>query len=305
MRILVVVNEQAGQSDAGLGLFLLSLASRGADVSLRFLTAETGLEALLGDAQTFDRVVIAGGDGTVSSACYLLRGSGVPVMVYPAGTGNLLAQNLRMPVDIPPLVETTLSGPVISADLGELEHGLNGSKRQTGFVVLAGAGYDAAMMQAAGPLKPTIGPAAYVLAGVTQVAPQHAEFELVLDGEHIHTDGIAVLLVNFGRLFFDLPVSLTADPSDGLFDVVVIRGRTVVELAPALWSGVLERLGAPPQHLPGLDVFTAREVEVSAYPPLKMQYDGELLDALTPFRAKILPHATRLVVPEDSPFAEK
>ena len=52
---------------------------------------------MLEDAKDFDRVVAVGGDGTVSGVCYELRGSGVPMLPYPAGTTNLLALNLRLP----------------------------------------------------------------------------------------------------------------------------------------------------------------------------------------------------------------
>lgn len=300
MRVLVVVNEKAGQGDAGLGGFVLALASRGIDLTLRYMTEERPLEVLLSDAAEFDRIVVAGGDGTVSSACYTLRNVDVPLMPYPAGTGNLLAQNLKMPNEPAGLVNVLMEGAELTVDVGEIEFGPPNEQQTRGFSIIAGAGYAASLMEAATALKPSMGPAAYVVAGVSQVAPRHALFQLRLDGELVETDGIAVLLMNFGRLFFDLPVSLSADPSDGLFDVVVIRTRTVVELAPALLGSFLDLMGQRQSSLPGLDVFKAADVEVSAYPPMPLQYDGEVPGALTPFHARILPCRTRLVVPSST-----
>jgi diacylglycerol kinase family enzyme len=114
---------------------------------------------------------------------------------------------------------------------------------------------------------------------------------------------MAVMVMNFGRLFFDLPLVPGASPSDGCFEVVVLRGRNVAELAPALMGSMMERLGLSADRLPGIDTYTASEIEVSAYPPLPMQYDGEVISALTPFKARVLPSATTLILPPGSPFA--
>ena len=100
MRFLMVLNLQAGgTTDAEIYDFVRAIGSRGADVTIRFLDAGAGLEAALVDADRFDRVIAAGGDGTASATCYALRRSDKPVLVYPAGTANLLAMNLGMPDD--------------------------------------------------------------------------------------------------------------------------------------------------------------------------------------------------------------
>ena len=301
MRILVVVNTMAGGSDAGLYDYVRALGSANAEVTLRFCDEQNRLEELVSDGTSFDRVVAAGGDGTASAICYALRGTGVPILVYPAGTANLLALNLNLPVEARSLGRLTLEGSHTSFDLGEIEYAQtpDGTGLRRGFAIMAGAGYDAAIMSSAQPLKATLGPAAYLVAAVTNLAPTASEFELDLDGQHISTDGIAVLIVNFGRIQFELPVAYGADPRDGMFQVAVMRTRNVAGLIPAV---VAAFSGA--EKVPGIDVYVAAHVTVSAYPPLQMQYDGEVIDALTPFAARALPKAVQLLVPADSPFAE-
>ena len=302
VRVLVVVNTLAGGGDAGLYDYVRVLGSTGAEITLRFCDATRTLEALVLDASKFDRVVAAGGDGTASAVCYALRDSGVPVLVYPAGTANLLAQNLGMPVEPRHLAETTLNGQQIEFDLGELERPspLGGSPLRSGFAIMAGAGYDASIMESAAPFKAAMGAAAYLFAAVANLTPTAAHFTVHLDGDAVITDGIAVLIVNFGKLQFDVPVAYGADPRDGLFQVAVIRTRNVVGLFPALIASL-----AGAEKIPGIDVYAASRVSVTAEPVLPIQFDGEVAEAVTPFAARVLPHATKLLVPPDSPFANE
>ena len=147
-------------------------------------------------------------------------------------------------------------------------------------------------------MKSKLGAAAYLMAAVSNLAPTTSHFELELDGEEIVTDGIAVLVVNFGRIQFDVPVATGADPRDGLFQVAVVRTRNVAGLLPAIVAGIS---GA--EKLPGIDVYTAARISVTSTPGLPMQYDGEIIEATTPFSARVLPHAATLLLPSDSPYA--
>lgn len=304
MRVLVVVNTRAGGGDAGLYSFLRALGLEGAEVVVRFAGDGFPLEGLAHDAVKFDRVVAAGGDGTLATVCYEARDSGVPILAYPAGTANLLALNLGLPIDARSLADVTLNGAPVRFDLGELERlDADGEPKRSGFVLMAGAGFDASIMRTAQPLKASLGAAAYLLAAVSNLAPTVSEFELVLDGEHVHTDGIAVLLVNFGRIQFDLEVSPGWDPRDGRLDVVVLRTKYVAGLIPVVFAAMLDRVTGYPDRSPSVDIYSASEVELSAYPPLRVQTDGDTLSALSPFAARILPLATTLMVPKDSPFA--
>ncbi len=304
MRVLVIVNTRAGSGGAGLFDFVRALGGVGAEVVLRFSTEDVPLAGLAADAREFDRVVAVGGDGTFSTVLYEVRDSGVPVLPYPAGTANLLSLNLSLPPDPRLLARLTLEQTPVTFDLGELIlPGPSGTDSRTGFAMAAGAGFDAAIMQAAQPLKPTLGAAAYLLAAVSNLAPTVSEFELVLDGEHVHTDGIAVLLVNFGRIQFDLTMSRGWDPRDGKLDVVVLRTKNVAELIPVVFAAMLERVVEGVERNPSVDVYTAREIELSAYPPLAMQYDGEIIPTLTPCAAQVLPGAATLIVGPDSPYA--
>ncbi len=66
-------------------------------------------------------VVVCGGDGTVRAAADALVSSGVPLVVVPCGTGNLLARNLGLPLSPTTALDAALSGTPHRIDLGRIE----------------------------------------------------------------------------------------------------------------------------------------------------------------------------------------
>lgn len=306
MNVLMICNPRAGFPDRGVYEYLRALGSKGASVTVRFLNEGIEVASFLGDAPAYDVVVAAGGDGTVSSVAYALRSTGVPVLAYPAGTANLIARNLRLPTDAEALADATVHGVVAHLDLGELDViGPTGELvRRVGFCVAAGAGFDAAVMEAAARLKTAIGEGAYVIGALQNLAPRVARFTIEIDGELHRTEGIAVLIVNLARIQFDLAMAHDSSAQDGVFEVITIRTKTAAGLLPAVWAALLDRVQDHPQR-PGLVIHSARHVRVTTEPPLALQYDGETLPATTPIETRVLPGAGSFVVTSDSPYAPR
>lgn len=300
MRILVVSNVLAGLGDAGIYDLVHALGQRDCEVVLRYFNGRGRLADLVHDAETFDRVVAGGGDGTASAVAYAIRECHTPLLLYPSGTANLIASNLRMPANPSALAEIAVAGSCLDLDIGEITH-LGSSEplephERRGFMVAAGAGFDAALMEAAQSLKPAMGVLAYFAAVMQNLTPTRAAFRVVLDGREMSTEGIAVLVVNISRLQFDLSITHDSDPQDGLIEVALLRSRTAVGLLPALWDALLDRVVERPERGP-LQIESCREVLVESDPPLRLQYDGEAIDCTTPFGVRVLPRAAHLVVP--------
>jgi len=294
MNILIIANLRSGLGDPGLYDFVRELGDNGAEVTLRFMREGGDLKHLLRDAPSYDRVVAAGGDGTVSSVVYALRSTGIPVMPYPAGTANLIAHNLRMPVEPVELARLALDGTPVALDIGELD--VDGG---VGFLMIAGAGFDADLVAKAHDLKQVIGEGAYLLAAIQNLQPTVSTFFITMDGRQVVTEGIAVMIVNLARIQFDLSVTHGSDARDGLLEVVVLKPRSVAGLLPAVWAALLDRLGDHTAR-PGLEIHSAREISIRSEPALPVQSDGDLLATRTPISARVLPGAALLILPADA-----
>ncbi len=108
-----------------------------------------GAKAKNAVADGVDAVIVCGGDGTVFDTVQGLAGSQMPLGILPLGTGNVLAQNLKIPTKPLEAVRWLLAASPHSVPLGKITCYASGSERAWFFVMAAGMGLHAAMMQAA------------------------------------------------------------------------------------------------------------------------------------------------------------
>ncbi|HZN54664.1 MAG TPA: diacylglycerol kinase family protein [Candidatus Polarisedimenticolaceae bacterium] len=139
-RVLVVANPAAGLSRGRPAGELAARAARGAgrrvDLALTEGPGDAERFAAAAAADGYDLVVAAGGDGTVNEAANGIGGTGTALGVAPAGTMNLLARVLRLPLDPARAVARIAEG---YAPLS-IRPGIAGERL---FLLMLGAGFDA------------------------------------------------------------------------------------------------------------------------------------------------------------------
>lgn len=293
MKLLVINNMVSGLDDGAIFDYIRSFSKDGDEVVLRTTDGTTDLRAYLYDAEDFDAVIASGGDGTISAIAYELADTAIPLLPFPAGTANLLTANLYSPNEPHALVDMTRSLQTMDFDIGEMTLS-DGTKH--GFLIMAGAGYDATIMEDAEEGKKLLGQMAYFTSAFTNTNPQFSDFEIMIDGEKVLSSGVGVLIINFSKIQFDISVIHENNPRDGLFDVVILKTKDAYGLLPAFFAALLDRSGDFPNRSNAFEVFRAKDVSVIATPALKVQYDGEAIDHFTPFKIRMLPKACRLVV---------
>ena len=157
--------------------------------------------------------------------------------ILPAGTANLFASNLGIPNDLKDAVDGRTSWRVPRLDLGRF----NGEC----FAVMAGVGFDAAMIRDAGraALKDRFGRAAYVWAGSKKLQAKPFRARIKIDGTTWY-EGTAscILLGNVSRLFGGVEVFPDARVDDGLLEVGVVTAEGLLEWT-RMMAGSRGRLG--------------------------------------------------------------
>jgi YegS/Rv2252/BmrU family lipid kinase len=236
---------------------------------------------------------VVGGDGTIAEAATGLDGAPTPLAIIPRGTANQLAHNLGIPIDLEQAVEVAISGTPTFIDLGRIDG--------RSFALVAGAGFDAAVMAAATrELKERWGFGAYIYAAVKEaLTATPTQFHLSVDGRALDVHAVTVMVANMGELFSAfIPLRLPLAPrpqyswQDGLLDVVVVAPRKFPEFAGILWRAAHKRFGGDERLLH----FQAREVTIDADPPIAVQIDGDPAGQ-TPVTASVVQGALRVMVP--------
>ena len=127
-----------------------------------------------------DLVIAIGGDGTIRAVCEELAGTGVPVGIVPAGTGNLLARNLDIPLYLRSAVDVALNGQDRAIDMVEV----SGDKMEDAtFLVMAGMGFDAAIMEGVNEdIKAKVGWLAYVWSALKSLMFPAIRIDVSVDG---------------------------------------------------------------------------------------------------------------------------
>ncbi|MEO7447364.1 MAG: diacylglycerol kinase family protein [Humibacillus sp.] len=237
-----------------------------------------------------DLVCTLGGDGTVRNVASVLVGSEMPLGILPAGTGNLLARNLDLPVALEAALTVALTGRNRRIDVGELRIGSAADEaRPHHFLVMSGVGMDAAIMAGTNEsLKQKVGWPAYLLSGAKHlVSPEFRVTVRVDDEPAFRRRSRMVVIGNCGRLLGGLVLMPNALVDDGALDAVIASPRGVVGWVPVATRVVTrQRKGHPT-----LDQSRFRQMHVEVDRPVPVQVDGDVLGEATEVTAVVLPAA--------------
>jgi YegS/Rv2252/BmrU family lipid kinase len=268
---------------------LLSTECEGDGERLARLAAERGAT----------RLVIAGGDGTVSEAVSgLLQGGGradaVEIGLLPLGTGRDFARMLGLGSDLEASVARLSTGQRRRVDAGRIRcRGTDGGERVRCFLNIASIGLSAesARWLAARGKRGRRGPLSYVVSGLVGLARYAMpRVTLRVDDRIVHEGSLSLAAAGNGQYFAGgMRVAPGASIDDGLLDVVVIEGMSIGASLLRFPSLVVGR------HVEDRHVKVHRGAVVGAESAAEVwiEADGEPVGTL-PGTIEILPGAVRL-----------
>jgi diacylglycerol kinase (ATP) len=227
-----------------------------------------------------------GGDGMVRRCVNALRDTEVPLAIVPAGTSNLFATHLGIERDIGQAVQVALHGGRRRLDVGRFD----GER----FAVMAGAGFDAAMIKASDDLKDRLGRAAYVVGGASKLDAEPFEAKIKIDGTRWYEGPASCILVgNVGELFGGIEVFADARPDDGVLDVGVLTSEGPVQLVRA----AARTAAGSAEKSPFVRVTQARKVRVKLDRKVRYELDGGDRKKVKSFKVDVEPGAITVCVP--------
>jgi diacylglycerol kinase (ATP) len=250
-------------------------------------------------AEQVDLVLGAGGDGTIRIIAAGLVGTDIDFGVVPAGTGNLLARNLGIPLDEDEALELALSDHVRRIDMirftiddGEPDH----------FAVMAGVGVDAVVMQATNPtLKDKLGSTAYFVAAGEALGRLPLDAIIRIDGRRPFRRRASLCVIgNVGKLQADITVMPDAKADDGRLDLLVASPRRFLDWLRIIVKVVMRRKHDDAQ----LDRLSGTRVRIDLRRKDFYQVDGDTEGECLSMEAEIVPGAISIKAPDDPEVKE-
>lgn len=233
-----------------------------------------------------DLVLASGGDGTITAVASGVAGSGIALGVLPSGTGNLLARNLGVPLDLGQALAVALTGAQQQVDVGFA----NGRP----FVVMAGLGFDAEMLAGTREeLKRRAGWAAYVLSALRHLWDRPTRVVLRADGgPWLRRWASGVIVGNVGTLQANIRLMPDAVPDDGVLNVAVLTAWGLIG-----WLGLAADVLMLRRKSVHLTRLTCRELVVRSRRPRPWEVDGEVIGLSRELRVSLSPGDLLVRVP--------
>ena len=294
-RAVLIYNPRAGRHvnpAVPVEAFRAAAHEGGVEVEVRATTGPNDAARLAEEAARAGAtdIIARGGDGTVHEAIQGLVGAGARLMVWPAGTANVLARQLNLPRKAEEAARVFVRGSSRRITLGAATSERTGERRY--FFMMAGVGLDASVVRSVRPrLKRRVGEAAFWYAGLAHLAhwvPR--EFTVEVNGESLTATYAAV-----GKAPWyggGLAITPRARLDDEEFEVCVIDTHSRLRYLRLL--GHAMRGGAPEEGTRGLTF--RRAARLRCVGDVGVQADGELIGEL-PMTFEVVKEGLEVIVP--------
>lgn len=236
----------------------------------------------------FERIVVAGGDGTINEVINGIAETPLPLGIIPLGVSNVLALELGLPLRIERASMVALRGDIVSIPLGKTDSRY--------FSLWAGVGFDAEVVCRLNlDLKRYLGKLAYILAGIKVIINYRpSPIEIITDQGEILKGYSAIIgkAKYYGGRFSVTPHARLEKEELDLCLFQRGRRRDILRYVFGVLTG---------NHLRFKDVVyrKVKGLKITSPGRVPVQIDGDCNGEL-PLNVSLKPKAVRLIFPHES-----
>ena len=266
-KIFLIINQYAGHKEGAKAVeFVIPYLKRnGYSVEYSFTNhpGHASELAFKASADGFDMVVAVGGDGTVNEVAQGLIGTNTPMGIVPMGSGNGLARELGISMNMHKSAQALVKGRNLELDVCKLNN--------QRFLCTSGIGFDAMIAH-----KMSKAASRGFLKYVQLVIQESVSFKplgvkIEIDGVLIEEPVFLITFANASQFGNNAFIAPGASMTDGLIDVVVVRKFAKIWMpvfAIALFSKLIPKL-------PFVDCYKAKQIELQLADTPYYHFDGE------------------------------
>ncbi|MBQ8997074.1 MAG: YegS/Rv2252/BmrU family lipid kinase [Clostridium sp.] len=223
--------------------------------------------AFLDVDDTYDHILIAGGDGTVDVVVNTMKKMNIdiPIAILPTGTANDFSKLIGMSSDIEVSLNKILNSSPKRIDLGKIN--------SSHFVNIASFGMFTDVSQKIDPIfKNSLGRVSYILKGVEE-AVNLKQFNISLKSDELNYKGpMHMVLIFNGVTAGNLNLAHNSKIDDGLLDVIIFKPMAIPDIIKILRSIVK---GSPIDKFKDIIYFKTDELFINCEDKISTDIDGE------------------------------
>ena len=238
-------------------------------------------------------IIAVGGDGTVHEIARAMIHSDAVLGIIPKGSGNGLARELHIPMDVRRALDLIVKGHISTIDC------CNANERI--FFCTCGVGFDAAVSQKFAGEKHR-GSLTYIKNTIAEYLGYRPEpYELQIDNQTIKEKAFLVACANASQYGNNAFIAPHANIQDGKMDITILSPFTPLDIAPLaiqLFTKQIDRNSK-------IKTFKGESVTIIRQKPGVMHLDGEPVMADSVIKISVIPRSLHVLTPETISFTQE
>jgi len=229
-----------------------------------------------------ERVIIAGGDGTIKMTAEALEKDDIIFGILPAGSANGLAVDLNLPATIQENLNIAFFGPYKPIDMIDI----NGLKS----LHLSDIGLNADLIKNY-EKSTTRGKLGYALQVITTLSDMDEPFEanIICEEKTLTCHARMIVIANAQKYGTGVIINPKGKMDDGFFEVIVFKNFDLLIFGKII-------VGNMPLNSDDVEIITTKKANITTNVPVNFQVDGEFCGEKTHLDVKILPGQMKVAV---------
>ncbi len=230
-----------------------------------------------------ERVLVAGGDGTVKMVAEALHDLEVIIGILPAGSANGLAVDLGLPDDMLENIKIAFENDAMEMDMVCI----NGKKS----LHLSDVGLNAELVKnyENSSIRGKLG---YALQAITTLAERNGPFlaKISANGENIETEARMIVIANSQKYGTGVVINPDGKMNDGNFEIVILKNLDIVVFTKILAGNI-------PVESGDVEIISTQKAVIETEKPVSFQVDGEYCEEVSRLDISILKNQMKVAVP--------
>lgn len=288
LKILLIINPKSGRgSEKSLTELISEFAKKYSWDILIYSMKGNDENKIKAEIAHFlpDRIIAAGGDGTINLLASILRGSDIPLGIIPIGSANGMAKELNIPSRIEAALEICQKGKTKAIDLIQI----NGKN----CIHLADVGLNARVVKRF-EKDPQRGLVTYArhLFGEMFLLKVYT-FTILIDEARIKRKAVSLTFANASKYGTGAVINPEGKLNDGKFELVIIKPFPGIKLLSIAWKMFTNQLHTSDY----VEIISCRRAQVISNKKTTLQIDGEIFGKAKGIDIECIPKAINLIIP--------